>query len=164
LRICEGASNVCRCRFTCPLISLSHGWLPFSLAQTTQSAEKKAQKKYAIEIELRNETFILVANNDKDRDTWISKVSLAIQEYNSIYVPPPPPPAGNNNGNQQGTNASAAGLAQKRNHSSGSVGSRSNSSSNVTSENGEQATVASSVPDEDGEEGLLTFDDVPNMS
>jgi hypothetical protein len=44
------------------------------------------------------------------------------------------------------------------------VGSRSNSSSNVTSENGEQATVASSVPDEDGEEGLLTFDDVPNMS
>lgn len=103
----------------------------------SKSAEKKAKKKNAIEIELKTETFMMVANNEKEKDMWISKISQAIVDYSSIFVAPPPAPVQN-----------------------GSVGSRSNSrnsSSNVSlSEMGDGSTVA----EEDGEEGLLTFDDI----
>jgi hypothetical protein len=94
-----------------------------------------------------------VANTEKEKDAWITKVSQAILDYNSIYIPPPP--AQQNSPHSAGTHQSHS---QKRNPSSGSVGSRTNSSSNIASEAGE--TLAS-VPDEEGEEGLLTFDDVP---
>lgn len=109
-----------------------------------QSAEKKAKKRYAIEIELKTETFILVANNEKEKDMWISKISQAILDFSSIYLAPPPPQAANNNGGS-------------------STGSRTNSSSNLSiSESGD--TVNSTMPEEDGEEGLLTFDDMSTMS
>lgn len=74
---------------------------------------------------------------------WISKISQAILDFTSIYLAPPPPLPVNANGS--------------------STGSRSNSSSNMSlSESGD--TVNSTAPEEDGEEGLLTFDDMPPMS
>lgn len=84
----------------------------------------------------------MVANSEKEKDMWISKISQAIVDYSSIFVSPPPPPSSTN---------------------AGSVDSRSNSrnSSNVSlSEMGDHSTVA----EEDGEEGLLTFDDIVPMA
>mmetsp|Transcript_8177 Transcript_8177/g.16689 ORF Transcript_8177/g.16689 Transcript_8177/m.16689 type:complete len:173 (+) Transcript_8177:46-564(+) len=141
--------------------SAPHGIIDLVDCISVKSAEKKAKKRYAIEIELKSETFVLVANNDKEKDSWISKVSQAILDYSSIAVPPPPP---------------STSSSSKHNLSTGSVGSRSNSSSNMAGmagmagsdsggdyygAGGSSNTVRSSMGEEDGEEGLLTFDEVP---
>lgn len=97
-----------------------------------------------------------MASSEKEKDTWISKVSQAILDYNSVYIPPPPPQANNNS--NSGIYHTSGGHKQ-RNLSGGSFGSRTNSSSNIASEAGEGGAL--SPQDEDGEEGLLTFDDVP---
>uniref|UniRef100_A0A7S3HH90 PH domain-containing protein n=1 Tax=Spumella elongata TaxID=89044 RepID=A0A7S3HH90_9STRA len=119
--------------------SAPHGIIDLVDCISIKSAEKKAKKKYAIEIELKTETSMMVANSEKDVYTWISKISQAIVDYSSIFVPPPPAPVASSNG---------------------SVSSRSNSrnSSNVSLSEMADGSVAGA--EDDGEEGLLTFDDI----
>jgi hypothetical protein len=134
-----------------------HYFLRVCLLCRLQSADKKAKKRYALEIELKMESFVLVAQTDVEKDTWISKISQAIVELTSVscFVP-------------------TSIVSSKNRSTSSNPGSRSSSSSNLNLSMSEYGTVDGvsvsgssqqhhgndKVPEEDeGEEGLLTFDD-----
>ena len=101
-----------------------------------------------MEIVLKSETFMMVANNEKEKDTWVSKISQAIVDYSSISICATPIlVSGNNNNNSSGSGISV------------SSGMRSSSSSLNLSD----SAAGDSTPgrEEDSEDGLLTFDDNP---
>ena len=79
---------------------------------------------------------MMVANNEKEKDMWISKISQAIVDYSSIFVSPPPAPISSNASNGSRTTSRNSSNVSISEMSDGALG-----------------------QEEDGEEGLLTFDD-----
>ena len=54
--------------------SLPTSYIPHFLphSDSLKSADTKSKKRYALEIALKNEQFLLVATSDRDKDEWIS--------------------------------------------------------------------------------------------
>lgn len=51
-----------------------------------QSAESKSSKRNALEVELKNESFLMTAKSERDKDEWISRISKAIMHYSNLYM------------------------------------------------------------------------------
>jgi len=45
-----------------------------------------AKKKYALEILLKDDRFLLVAKTDCEKDDWIGQIGKAIVKYSSMYT------------------------------------------------------------------------------
>ncbi|KAJ1429319.1 hypothetical protein B484DRAFT_449461 [Ochromonadaceae sp. CCMP2298] len=66
--------------------SAPHGMMDLVDCVSVKSAENKAKKRYALEIELKSESFVMVAGSEREKDGWISRVSRAIVGASSIYL------------------------------------------------------------------------------
>jgi hypothetical protein len=51
-----------------------------------QSAEIRAQKRNAIEIKLRNETYLVFAHSEQEKDDWITQIGRAVTKHSSLHV------------------------------------------------------------------------------
>lgn len=53
---------------------------------SVKSAEAKSGKKNALEVILKNESFMLFAGTEREKDEWIGQVGKAIVNHSSMYV------------------------------------------------------------------------------
>lgn len=58
----------------------------FSSLLSTQTAEKKTNKKNALEITLKDEYFHLCALTDRDKDEWIARIGKAIVKNSGMFI------------------------------------------------------------------------------
>lgn len=54
---------------------------------TVKSAEMKAKKKHAFEISTPENTFLLYADTEQEKDDWIGRVGKAIVRCSRTYYP-----------------------------------------------------------------------------
>ena len=64
-----------------------HGMLDLVDCLSAKVADTKSKKKNGLEIIINNESYMLAAQIEKDRDDWISYIGRAIVKHSSIYVP-----------------------------------------------------------------------------
>mmetsp|Transcript_18620 Transcript_18620/g.31217 ORF Transcript_18620/g.31217 Transcript_18620/m.31217 type:complete len:164 (+) Transcript_18620:413-904(+) len=63
-----------------------HGMIDLIDCISIKSAETKAKRRYALEIELNNESYVMAAGNEREKDAWISQISRTIVGFSSMYV------------------------------------------------------------------------------
>mmetsp|Transcript_35080 Transcript_35080/g.110412 ORF Transcript_35080/g.110412 Transcript_35080/m.110412 type:complete len:138 (+) Transcript_35080:279-692(+) len=63
-----------------------HGMIDLSTCMTVKSAELKAKKSHALEVSTPEETYLMFADEAKEKDEWIGAIGRAIVQTSSTYT------------------------------------------------------------------------------
>ena len=65
---------------------MPHGMIDLAHCMTVKSAELKAQKRNALEVSTPDTTFLMYADDEKQKDDWIGAIGRAIVRCSSTYT------------------------------------------------------------------------------
>jgi len=88
--------------YKCP-----HGMIDLSQCTTVKSADIKSRKRFSFEISTRETTYLLYADNEKEKDEWIGSVGRSIVRCSSTYQQSEYGTNSNSTTNNQGHNSNA---------------------------------------------------------
>ena len=60
--------------------------IDLSTCMTVKSAELKARRRNALEVSTPEETFLMFADSEKDKDDWIGAIGRAIVQTSSTFT------------------------------------------------------------------------------